>query len=285
MDDACGHFALVVDGAVEWLQTEPGERDYEVARGLSAGEHTVELYRRPESSQGITTVSAVEVDGELLPPPIPSRRIAIIGDSITCGYGNEGADRNCGFSAETENHYQTYGAIAARTLQAELMTTCWSGRGMVCNYGDDADSCSEPFPAIYDEILPGEAALWDYSSWQPQLVVINLGTNDFSTASDPTSGEFTTAYTEFLTRVREDYPTAQVLCGVGPLLDSTDSDTVMASIRSAIAAREAAGDSMVGEIDLTLESVDYGCDWHPKVSSHEQMAEQVVEAARLALGW
>jgi hypothetical protein len=59
----------------------------------------------------------------------------------------------------------------------------------------------------------------------------------------------------------------------------------MTAIRAAIANRRAASDTGVAEVDLTLPSVDFGCDWHPQVSSHEAMAEKLEEAARAALGW
>lgn len=63
----------------------------------------------------------------LTPPEGPARRIEVIGDSITCGYGVDGADQYCPFSAATENHYRTYAAIAARDLGADLATLAWSG--------------------------------------------------------------------------------------------------------------------------------------------------------------
>ena len=95
-----------------------------LASGLPAGEHLVELYRRTEANQGESQFLGFDFgEGALLaPPPRAERRIELVGDSITAGYGNEGADMSCPFSPDTENHYLTYGALAARQLGAEAST-------------------------------------------------------------------------------------------------------------------------------------------------------------------
>ena len=62
-------------------------------------------------------------DGALMDPPAGAGRlIEVIGDSITCGYGNLGtlADADC---FTTESHWDTYGAVAARALGAEVSTS------------------------------------------------------------------------------------------------------------------------------------------------------------------
>src|SRR5690606_34257050 len=217
-------YTVVIDGKVGDKLVSTGVAQT-LATGLDAGEHVVELYRRTEASQGVSVFYGFELgSGEFLdPPPAPERRIEVIGDSISCGYGIEGTDMNCPFSADTENHYLTYGALAARALDAELSTIAWSGKGVVCNYGDGASSCVDPLPTYFDRTLPGSAtSQWEFAKWQPHAVVINLGTNDFSTAEDPRQDEFETAYVDLLERVRAAYPQALILCSVGPLLSGAD---------------------------------------------------------------
>ena len=121
---------------------------------------------------GPTVVSEVIIEGELLAPPPVTRRMEVIGDSITAGYGNEGV-APCGFSAETENHYLTYASVAARTVGAELHTIAWSGKGMVYNFGDDT---FQPLPELYDRTIASEDAGWSFE-WQPDVVAVNLRAN------------------------------------------------------------------------------------------------------------
>lgn len=279
-------YTALVDGTT-LPKLIPGSGSISLATGLSAGSHVVEIYRRTEANQGDAQFLGFDFGtGTLLPPPpTPDRRLEVIGDSITCGYGDEGADMNCSFSADTENHYLTYEAIAARALGADLITTAWSGKGVVCNYGDDASSCTHPFPEYYDKILPDQGnSPWDFSSWQPQAVVINLGTNDFSTAQDPSEAEFTTAYESFLRHIRSKYAGALILCTVGPLLGGTDLATAKDYIAKAILAL---GDSKIKAFDLapTDPADGYGCDWHPSLKTHQKMGTQLTAELQAELGW
>jgi lysophospholipase L1-like esterase len=224
----------------------------------------------------------------LAPPPAPAHKLEVIGDSISCGYGDEGADMTCSFSPDTENHYLSYAALSARELGAELTTVAWSGKGVVCNYGDDATSCVDPMPTYYDRILPQRPeSSWDYSAWQADAVVINLGTNDFSTVSDPGEAEFEAAYVALLERVRGHYPGAFIFCTVGPLLGGADLTTARAYIASAVQQRRDAGDLQVKAFELapTDPNNGYGCDYHPSLKTHAVMAGELSALLRSELGW
>lgn len=280
LDDNGRYFTVVVDGAVQpTLATSPGEQTYPLAVGLPAGEHTVELYRRTEGSFGPTTILGVELVGELLAPPPVQRRIEVIGDSITCGYGNEGTDP-CNFSAETENHYLTYGALTARMFGAEISTVGWSGKGVVNNFDNDV---FEPLPQIYDRLLATEMTAWDFS-WQPDVVVINLGTNDFSTGGDPPEDVFVPAYVAFLTHLRDVYPDAFIL-PVAPVLFGDEAIMVAGYLNSAVDQRHAAGDLDVAFADINVQWNGSGCDGHPNLEAHAGMAMRLAEELQVHLGW
>ena len=76
---------------------------------MSLGSHKVTLVKRTEAFVGNTvTFRGFVVDGQtVLPTPSPTnapRKLEVIGDSITCGYGNVGTFP-CSFSAQTENAF------------------------------------------------------------------------------------------------------------------------------------------------------------------------------------
>ncbi len=288
MGDAL-EYTVVVDGEVQPKLTASSGTNV-LAENLTPGTHVVELYRRVEAHQGESRFLGFDFEaGNLLAPAVsPSRRIEIIGDSITCGYGNEGADQSCGYTPETQNHYLTYGAIAARHLGAELSTIAWSGRGVVCNYGDEPESCTDPFSGYYGRTLPQrQDSQWDFSSWQADAVVVNLGTNDFSTNSDPTEAEFESAYQSLLETIRAHYPGAFILCTIGPLLSGADLSSVRTYIQNVVAGLNNAGDQRVSVFDIepTDGSEGYGCDWHPSLTTHERMAAELTGALESTLGW
>lgn len=280
-------YTLVLDGALQNKLVLPGGTSpRQVLTDLTPGEHTVELYRRGEASFGATSLVSVLVQsGSLLPaPPAQARSIEVVGDSISCGYGNEGADTSCGFSADTENHYLTYGAVLARHFDAELSTIAWSGKGVVKNYDGGA---GPTLPELYERALPeNESDVWDFSAARPaDLVLINLGTNDYSTDPDPTDASFTAGYVALLEKIRARYPQAIILGTVGPMLSGTDLDKARGAIAAAVAARTSAGDSRVHAHELTTGNPSPGCDWHPTVATHAAMAAELQPVVAGLLGW
>ena len=285
LDDAENHYTVVVDGIVgEPLVTSDGLGTYDLAQDLPNEEHDFEVYRRTEASFGPAILTNVEVhDGDLLaPPPAPERRIEIIGDSITCGYGNEGVDTSCSFSAETENHYLTYGAILARDFGAELSTIAWSGKGVVSNYNGDLFN---PMPKLYERAIGNLSdSVWGFD-WQPQLVIINLGTNDYSTDHDPTDEDFVDGYAGLLAMIRGHYAEAYILCTVGPLLSGSDLGRARRGIAAAVERRHDDGDERVAAYELETGNPDPGCDWHPSLATHAAMAEELAVPVGAALGW
>jgi lysophospholipase L1-like esterase len=286
MDDPAGFYTRIVDGVEQpELQTTPGERSYAIAGGLADGEHEVELYRKTEALFGVTRFYDVDLaGGELLAPPAPkNRKLELIGDSITCGYGNEGSEATCPFEAETENHWLTYGAITARELDAELVTVAWSGKGIVYNYGDDKN---EPLPALYSRALPDDPqSEWDFALWQPDVVVINLGTNDFSTEDDPTQPVFEAAYRTFLETLRAKYPDAWIVCLVPTLLGGTDVTTAEDYITNVVDGRVGAGDGRVVVRALEFTSDGAGCDYHPSLATHASMSVALTSELRDLVAW
>jgi lysophospholipase L1-like esterase len=280
------YFTVLVDGALQptLITVNNADQTYPLAIGLAAGEHVVELYRRTEASSGATSVVAVTVEsGQLLAPPAaPARLIEVVGDSISCGYGNEGT-APCGFTQDTENHYLSYGALLARSLGAELSTVAWSGKGVVVNFGGGGN---ELIPLVYERVVPTEKrSLWNFVP-QAQLVVVNLGTNDFSANTDPTEAAFVAGYTALLANVRSKYPAAYILCTNGPMLSGTDlTAKARPYIAEAVAARRAAGDLNVEAYEMTTPNPTPGCDSHPSLLTHQAMATELEAKVRPVLGW
>jgi len=291
MTDYGNYFNVIVDGT---LQTNPiigvsGTTDYPLASGLSAGTHEVIVHRRTEAEVSTTQILGVTFPGggSLLPPRAPSsRRIEVLGDSISCGLGALGVGPTCNATNANEDHYVTYEAVAARTLGADLITTAWSGEGVFQNYNDS--TAEPPLPGLYPYTLPDEPStvtLWNFQSSIPDAVVIDLGTNDFWNG-DP-GMEYETAYVALLTTIRTHYPHAYILCANGPLLLNPDFTTAETYIQGAIAQRNAAGDQNLGYLSFGIQSgmLGYGCDYHPDVATHAQMGATLAAALETALGW
>jgi hypothetical protein len=286
MDDDGNWFDVYVNGS---LQGSPivgvaGQASYVLATGLAAGTtYEVSLYKRTEASTaGRTQVSGVTFPhgGTLLSPSPPAEhRIEVIGDSISCGYGVLGASSTCTAAAANEDHADSYGALAAATLGAELYTIASSGRGVIVNIDG---TTTGTVPEIYGDILPYvgsgfNVTAWDFASWVPDAVVIDLGTNDFLFANGDPGAAFGSTYLSFLQTVRHDYPDAYILCANGAILSGTEYDQAGAYINSAITAMN---DSKISYLPFGTQDASNGegCDGHPNVTTQQAMATQLVTA-------
>jgi len=279
-------FKTVIDGTPQAPFTAAANTSmmWPLATGLTSDVHTVELYRQTEGPQGQTQLMALTTDGTLMdPPPGPGKLIEVIGDSITCGYGDLGklGDADC---YPTESHWDTYEAVAARMLGAEVSTIAASGRGIIRNYGGDTTGT---MPMLYPLTLTNlSVPVWDFHI-EPQAVVINLGTNDISNNKGDPGDAFRDTYVDLMTTIRTNYPDAWIIGIIGPLLSGTDLTTIQGHIKDAVDIRAAAGDQKVEFYNMiqAQSSDKFACQYHPNVAENMIMATQLAGELSAKLGW
>ncbi len=287
--------AVFVNGAEEPALRFPLTKERErfvLFEGAEAEETTLRIMKYSEAAFGAVGIASLEVEGELLPPPAAkTKKIEVIGDSITCGYGIEGIVEKDTFTTAQENPWNAYGCRIARALDAEFSLISWSGNGIVSHYVE-AD-VNEPrndealMPELYyyedysaDQRRGKNRADFvkrDFSAYQPQLILINLGTNDGSYTRYIPAREraFVNGYVKFLRQVREVNPEANILCTVGLMTPET-----ILLVKEAVERVNAFGDNNVffkeafqqnGEVD------GIGADWHPTESTQKKFAEYLLE--------
>jgi lysophospholipase L1-like esterase len=283
-DSGYDELQVVVDGAPSGVVSlNPSREEYEIVTGLDGGTHEILMSKRTEARMGEVQFLGFDKAAVLSPPgQIASRRVELIGDSITAGYGAEGPGPNCtGNLVALENEFLSYGAIAARSVGADHVTLAWSGR-TVQEMGD-----------LYERTLPSRpASRWDFARYTPDAVVINLGTNDFN-HGDPGAPAFTKPYLALVQRVRSVYPRAVILCALGPMLTDNYPAGAHALTRArvyitqVVGQLQAAGDARVSFLEFPSQDFanGLGCDYHPSVKTHRLMGEQLSRALRGLLGW
>ena len=289
------YYDVSLDGAAPIrLEAAAGDHTYPLARGLADGEHTVEIVKRGESNGNTGKARLlgfrIPEGARLLPVRQRPLRLEFVGDSITTGYGNEVSTTRPDlfpFTTINSNANAAYGAVAARLLDAEYVAVAVSGRGVHRNWTDEP---GELAPQFYDDTLPDDPAAppWDFTRYVPQVVVVNLGTNDFSPPG-PDHDAFRSAYARFLERIRGRYPDALLLAVVGPML--TDAyppgarawSTIQSDVASVVDGLTARGDANVRFLALTPQEAPYGEDYHPTVATHERMAREVAAEIRRLL--
>jgi lysophospholipase L1-like esterase len=286
------YYAIIVDDSVRNYQVSNSTTKL-IIENLKDGIHEVAVFKKTESSVGEGVFYGIELEKgkRILPSKIKySRKIEFIGNSITCGYGNEGPDQYCKFSPETENGYMSYASITARKFNAECMIVAYSGRGM---YRNNDGATTNTIPLIYDRIFPDKAdsPKWDTKKWQPDLVVINLGTNDFAKGI-PDSAAFVTTYVNFLKQLRSYYPKASLLCINGPMMSDywppeiKTLSTLKKYIDIIIKERGESGDKNIYSFFPGSQGEgDFGCDWHPNIKRHKKMSEELSEKIKTIMSW
>ncbi len=286
------YYNVMVDGALKEVIHSPGDTTIYVNGIKGNGPHEVIFFKRTEGGMGQTVFKGVELatGGKLLPwNKVSDRRIEFIGNSITCGYGTEGANKDEDFRPDTENAWKAYGAIIARAFNADYHLISHSGLGVVRNYGDKQkiSTGEAPMPQRFDQVLDTETKLkWDFSQWQPHAVVINLGTNDFSTSPYPDKVVFQRRYEELITQIRTQYGKIPVFCIVGPMIDDPCYSYVKEVVSNYNILYNDGHVYFIGIPTSLLNTTnDLGSDWHPSYKGQQKMAAHLLPVMATVLGW
>ncbi|MFN3433487.1 MAG: GDSL-type esterase/lipase family protein [Sphingomonas sp.] len=271
---------VLVDGTPAATLVKPAPGLYRIA-GLADGRHRLRVEVASESQAAPTTFGGLFADAGAAPLPAPpalSRGIEFIGDSHTVGYGNTSASRDCTQDQvwATTDTSQGIAGVTARRYGAEYRVHAISGRGVVRNYdGFAADKVPEAYPfTLFDK-----AAAADDAGWDPQLIVIALGTNDFSTALKPGEpwkdraalhADYEARYMTFVRALRTKHPRAHVLLWATDLAEGE----IAAEERRVVARLSAGGMRDVGFVQAPKLALT-GCHFHPSVADDRLIADAI----------
>ena len=273
------YFNVFIDDAEPVvLDCVPGEMIYDIASGLTDGIHEIEIFRRTEADNGGTMFLGFELDpGSCLvsPPARVERRIEFYGDSITAGLAIESDtdDHNPVFT----NNYLAYGALTARNLDAEYHCIARSGIGIMVSW------FPEIMPEYYYRHDPTDSeSYWDFTQWVPDVVVINLGQNDYWLRTNETDEEIIAAYVDFINSIRTEYSDAHIFMALGNMSATQPGSQWPGYIESAVTIMNTTySDAKVYSIIFPYKETS----GHPSVSEHEDMANQLTAFIESTTGW
>lgn len=296
MKDNHARVGIYVDGerVVDDMINE-AEKSYDVFECQEAKEVTVSIVKLSESPMSTIGIKEIKATGtKIEPTPDKDMLIEFIGDSITCGYGIDDPDKDHHFVTATEDVTKAYAYLTAKALGADYSMVSFSGYGIISGYttGDEKVS-SQTVPQYYTKLgfcwgstTPFNPSVveWDFSKRQPDVIVLNLGTNDdsYTNGDAEKQTEYSEAYTEFLKLIREKNPDAKILCAFGIM-----TDRLFPSIQQAVDNYiNETGDTNISTLKFDVQSAadGYSADWHPSVTTQQKAADKITEEIKSILG-
>lgn len=225
----------------------------------------------------------IEGENKIIPSSRKKHRIEFIGDSITCGYGIEGICNVDIFNTAQENPWEAYAAKTARYFNADFNCISISGIGIISSWTDKDEPNTNEWlmPILYrytdgalDKSLEkSEYEIWDSHKFEPDLIVINLGTNDSSYTKniDDRIEQFVDGYYNLLKQVRSCNLNSEIICVLGVM-----GQELCSAVEKAVNNfKRSANDEHIHTMffEVQSESDGIGCDFHPSLITHDKMSK------------
>jgi len=241
-----------------------------LASGLAEGNHTLKMVARFQSDEIVFQGFVLASGAKTIAPAKAKGLIEFVGNSITSG------------SVTTNGNISAFPWLVGETLGVDRTAISYPG---ICLVGNGHYS-GNGFPGIGQEIQyfklvtppitptttqPG-AKDWDFSQYTPDMVVINLGTND-ALAGGISGATVQASYINLIKKIRAKLPKTRIFAV------RTFGGYEEAQTKAAVDAVTGEGDKRVYYVNTTgwLVTGDYGSD-----KLHPTDAGQVKAAAKLA---
>jgi lysophospholipase L1-like esterase len=271
------------------------ERETRITLFESDVEKTVciRVMKFSEAAFGYAGLKALEIDGEMkVVEPVDTSvnrplKLEFIGDSITCGYGIEGVWEKDTFTTQQERPDKAYAFLTAKALGAQIQLCSWSGIGLISNYVDPETvnlpdthwlmQANWPYTDKSLSLRLGlEPEVWDGSRYEPDVLVIHLGTNDLSWVRglEERRLEYVAQLRQLIEAVHRRSPKAKIVCCLGLMGEALND-----SVREAVELFKKDFPKTCAEFlpfTQQLESDGIAADWHPSAVTHKKAANKLV---------
>jgi hypothetical protein len=263
------YYNVLLDGKIYLLHLEGTyETDYILQRKLGSGLHTCEVFKRNEAQSDTDSFLGADIAAGSRMSAKPAQKSLLIefyGDSITAGACNEIPGKDNYVDMVQHNCYTSYAAMTCRALYADLSDISVGGTGVCVSWNEVI--MSKCWKNLY---CSPSSVLYDFDGRTPDIVVVNLGQNDFGWTQNehlPFPDGFESAYLNLLREIRAQYPDAWIISATGGMSAVMQSRQLSAGIAHAVKA-------MNEPKVLSMKFRAYTYD-HPRADTHERMADEL----------
>lgn len=271
------------------------EKEYTLAKGLEYGLHHIKVLKRSEASDSVVALRQVSTDGYFTEVSGEKTfKIQFIGDSTSVGYGNLGSLGEPKTTANSDG-LRAYAYLTGYLLDAEISIFSSSGWGVSRGFNTNGIiSETENIPNAFDYYaidntnkVYAQPGNWNHNNFVPDVIVVNLGVNDFNSAGydimnslDRVDLEYRywLDYTAFLVKLNNLYPDALII--VAFRFINVPSGLVETTLEVINEANRLIGETKIYAFEVepagTLGN-DYGCDYHSNVGTNKNIAQSLAE--------
>lgn len=247
------------------------------------GMHTVWIYKATEAQTGPIFIEKIQGHGI---QPLKRDRLPLIefiGNSITCGAAADTSEIPCGTGVYHDQHnaYYAYGPRTARTLNVNFILSSVSGIGIYRNWNSDGPT----MPQVYEKtgLRFDDNRPWNFSKYDPDVISIALGTNDFSNGDGKhqrlpfDSAAFVSNYIKFVQLVKSKYLKARIALLSSPMVNG-DRRIKLQNCLTAVKNNIDKLYPSDKKVALFFFEPMHpgGCGGHPSVEDHAVMANELV---------
>ena len=280
--DHHNYVSLVLDGKyIGKLRIEKGAvQSFPIKVTSDKKVHALEIYKNTEAhSGGIlfagTTAKLTSISSK------KKKKIEFIGDSITCAAASDSVDCDKGEYMDHHNGYYAYGPRISREIGVDYLVSSVSGIGMYRNWNDE-NIDEAIMPDVYENLYltkDNSKPRYDFA-FQPNIISIALGTNDFSGGDGkkerlPFNAEkYVTNYINFIKMLYKHNPNVQIVITNSPMVGGERGvvfEDCLNKVKNAFAE-----DKMHKEIQIFKfkPMTPKGCLGHPDVADHKVLADE-----------
>ncbi|HPX71438.1 MAG TPA: hypothetical protein PLP51_00030 [Acholeplasmataceae bacterium] len=247
------------------------------------GEYTtLSIYKSTESTDSHMGLKQVTTNGRFIREVVYKERlIEFIAASSSTGYGNLSKDPKSTINSDA---MQAFSYLTARALNADINIYSASGWGVKASRWTSPNTLNL-FDA-YKKVDFYSNEVWDTSKITPDVIVINLGTNDWSYISAASTQDernarmqaFKDQYVAFLQYLNDTYPGVKIIMFYGLMLEYNIYEATLDIYNTAkqsipsLAIIQVAGDAG-------------GSNSHPSLQSHRNVAEALIAKIKEEMGW
>ena len=230
-------------------------------------EYSIRVLKQTEPQWSLASLYSVSLCGTLYEAPENKEYyIEFIGDSITTGFGNLGNNSSESPAAAIwEDGTGAYAFLAAEALGADANIIGCSGISIGWEKFNEQDFYHANSYYRDPQTAPAN------NSRVPNVIVINLGTNDAS--SDFPEEVIRTGVRELILSIRAFYGTDVPIVWVYGMMGSARSEWILPAL-------EEMGGEAAGLYSVQLPANYDGALWHPSLTAHEYAASILVDSIK-----